>query len=48
MNPLHLIWIVPLSAAIGYFIAILMATAKRADEEIMSNLNNNTTFNQKA
>jgi hypothetical protein len=28
MNPLHLFWIVPLSAMFGYFIAILMVAAK--------------------
>lgn len=29
MNPLHLIWIVPLSGMIGYFIACLMWAASK-------------------
>lgn len=34
INILHLLWIIPLSATIGYFTAILMVAAKTADEEI--------------
>lgn len=33
INALHLIWIIPLSAMFGYFIAALMVIAKEADKE---------------
>ena len=32
----HLLWIVPLAAHFGLFIAALLAAAKRADKEIES------------
>lgn len=33
MNAIHLIWIIPLSAMIGYVVGALMATAKWSDEQ---------------
>lgn len=33
INALHLIWIVPLSAAVGFVIAALMAAGKNTKEE---------------
>ena len=38
MSILHLLWIVPLSATIGYFTAIFMVAAKMADEDIINNM----------
>ena len=32
MNPLHLLWIVPLSASLGCFVTALCVAAGRADE----------------
>lgn len=29
----HLLWILPITAMFGYFIAVLMMAAKRADED---------------
>ena len=29
MNPLHLIWIIPLSVCFGYFVAVLMMICKK-------------------
>ena len=34
INILHLLWIIPLSATIGYFTAIFMVAAKMADEDM--------------
>lgn len=31
MNPLHLFWIIPLSAAVGFLIAALMAAGRDSD-----------------
>jgi hypothetical protein len=36
MNPLHLLWILPITAMFGYFIAALMMAAKKADENYIS------------
>lgn len=32
MNPLHLLWIVPLSASLGYIICALLTVASNADD----------------
>ena len=34
INALHLLWIIPLSAMLGYAVACLMILAKKYDEEI--------------
>lgn len=34
INGLHLLWIVPLSGAIGYTLAALMVAAKNGDKHI--------------
>ena len=32
MNALHLLWIIPLSAIFGFFIAAILATGKGGDQ----------------
>ena len=33
MNPLHLLWIIPLTASFGYVLGAIMATGAMADEK---------------
>lgn len=35
MNPLHLLWIVPLSATVGFMWAVLLMAADTEDDEVL-------------
>ena len=36
ISALHLIWLLPLSAIVGYLMAILMVASERADKNLYS------------